>query len=338
MLGPATPEYSLAIWHGFTLPLLMSVVALVGGVIALRGCCARYLASGATARPLLRRLKGQRIFERRWSSLSWRWRGRLRSLLGTRRLQPQLRLARVRCVARRAVAALRGDGLQAGPLDAVGASTPAFALVWVVGIVCAIGAAYQAKYHRLAALILMGGAGLVTCITFVWLSAPDLALTQLLVEIVTTVLILLGLRWLPKRLEEVGTEAPARWLPGCDARAIWPSPLAAGAGLSTLAYAMMTRPLPDGISRFFLERAYTEGGGTNVVNVILVDFRGFDTLGEITVLGVVALTVYALLRRFRPAPESIDIPSSSASRTRTTPAIPTGKRAIPSPTICWSRP
>ncbi len=67
----------------------------------------------------------------------------------------------------------------------------------------------------------------------------------------------------------------------------------------------MTQPVPTPSPRFFLERAYTEGGGTNVVNVILVDFRGFDTLGEITVLGVVAMTVYALLRRFRPAPESI---------------------------------
>ena len=51
-----------------------------------------------------------------------------------------------------------------------------------------------------------------------------------------------------------------------------------------------------------------EGGGTNVVNVMLVDFRGFDTLGEITVLGAVALTVYALLRRFRPPRESIEQP------------------------------
>jgi multicomponent K+:H+ antiporter subunit A len=67
----------------------------------------------------------------------------------------------------------------------------------------------------------------------------------------------------------------------------------------------MTRPLPDSIAQFFLEHAYSGGGGANVVNVILVDFRGFDTLGEITVLGAVALTVYALLRRFRPAPDSI---------------------------------
>src|SRR5690606_36195718 len=80
---------------------------------------------------------------------------------------------------------------------------PIFALAWCIGIACALGAAYQAKYHRLAALILMSGAGLVTCITFIWFSAPDLALTQLLVEIVTTILILLGLRWLPKRRERV---------------------------------------------------------------------------------------------------------------------------------------
>ena len=71
------------------------------------------------------------------------------------------------------------------------------------GAFCALGAAYQAKYHRLAALVLLGGAGITTCITFVWLSAPDLAITQLVVEVVTTVLLLLGLRWLPKRSEKV---------------------------------------------------------------------------------------------------------------------------------------
>ena len=87
-----------------------------------------------------------------------------------------------------------------------------------------------------------------------------------------------------------------------------------GAGLATLAYAAMTRPPPDSISRFFVENAYVQGGGTNIVNVILVDFRGFDTLGEITVLAVVALTVYALLRRFRPAPESIPVPEQQRAQ------------------------
>src|SRR5690606_40421782 len=63
-------------------------------------------------------------------------------------------------------------------------------------------------YHRLAALILVGGTGIVTAMTFLWLSAPDLALTQLMVETVTVVLILLGLRWLPKRSREVYNDRP----------------------------------------------------------------------------------------------------------------------------------
>src|SRR5690606_36999962 len=62
------------------------------------------------------------------------------------------------------------------------------------------------------------------------------------------------------------------------------------------------------ISRYFTENAYAEAGGKNVVNVILVDFRAFDTFGEITVLAIVGLTVYALLRRFRPARESVRTP------------------------------
>src|SRR3546814_18277543 len=86
--------------------------------------------------------------------------------------------------------------------------------------------------------------------------------------------------------------------------------------MAALAYAMMTRPLPDSISRYFVENAYSGGGGTNVVNVILVDFRGFDTLGEITVLSIVALTVFTLLRRFRPAPESIELPDQRSEERR----------------------
>ncbi len=85
--------------------------------------------------------------------------------------------------------------------------------------------------------------------------------------------------------------------------------LAAGAGLAAISFAVLTRQVPpDGIAHHFLERAYTEGGGRNVVNVILVDFRGFDTLGEVSVLCIVALSVFALLRRFRPAPESLVVP------------------------------
>jgi multicomponent K+:H+ antiporter subunit A len=181
---------------------------------------------------------------------------------------------------------------------------PAFLLLWIGGAACAVGAVWQAKFHRLAAVILTSGAGLVVCLTFVWLGAMDLALTQLLVEAVTSVLLLLGLRWLPKRTPFAWSRAGARRaLP----RRIFDFMLAAaaGSGLAALAYAVMTRPLPETVSRFFLEQALPGGGGTNVVNVIIVDFRGFDTLGEISVLGVVAISVFALLRRFRPSIESV---------------------------------
>lgn len=310
-LGAATPQYSLAAWHGFTPELLMSIIALGGG-IAVYFTLRSYLASSEEGPPLLRRLKGQRIFDLVLVNLSWRLARWLESVVGTRRLQPQLRLlAGAAFIAALAPLYMRGlavGGIPAGDFDF------AFALVWAVGIACALGAAWQAKFHRLAGLILLGGAGLVTCISFVWLSAPDLALTQLAVESVTTVLLLLGLRWLPKRFQQAGGGGPLaraiRWYRVRDfAIAVF-----AGAGLGMLAFAAMTRPPPASISEFFVEHAYLQGGGTNIVNVILVDFRGFDTLGEITVLGVVALTVYALLRRFRPASDSIPVPEQQQAQ------------------------
>jgi multicomponent K+:H+ antiporter subunit A len=127
------------------------------------------------------------------------------------------------------------------------------------------------------------------------------------VEVVTLVLMLLGLRWLPKRSE---IDDPRRRMPRARLRRARDVALSvlAGAGLASLAYAIMVMPRGEGIARFFMEHALPDSGGRNVVNVILVDFRGMDTMGEITVVGVVALAVYKLLRRFRPAAESIPIP------------------------------
>ena len=96
--------------------------------------------------------------------------------------------------------------------------------------------------------------------------------------------------------------------------------------MAALAFVIMTRPPPESIAGFFVENAYTRGGGTNIVNVILVDFRAFDTFGEITVLSIVAITVYALLRRFRPAAESIPVPEQQRRKTVTTTRIPTVSR------------
>ena len=304
VLGEDTPPYSLAVWHGLNLPLVMSLIALVGGAV-LYLFLKPSLATSAEGPPVFRRLKGKRIFERVLSTVTGRWARAINGRLGTRQLQPQLRL-------------LVFTALLAGllPLHALGLDLsgswpanfdPVFALVWVVGITCSVLAAYQAKFHRLAALVLLGGAGLCVCITFVWLSAPDLALTQLLVEIVTTVLILLGLRWLPKRYEHPGPP-PISLKNRLQRYRDFVLAVSVGSGMMLLSYAVMTRPAGETIARYFLEHAYSEGGGTNVVNVILVDFRGFDTLGEITVLAIVALSVFALLRRFRPTPDSVSPP------------------------------
>ncbi len=296
------PEYSLGLWHGFNLPLLMSVIALVGGV-GLYVALIPWLRRGIDGAPLLRFIHGRKIFDWIFVALSWRLARTLEERLGTRRLQPQLFIVLLVALAAGVVPLV--TALSFGDRELLELDL-SFVLLAVVGIACAVGTAGFAKFHRVTALMLMSGAGLVTTLAFVWFSAPDLALTQLMVEIATTVLIFLGLRWLPQRKPVPGEKLKLRDR-GRRLRDLLLA-LGAGGGMAVLAYALMTRPLPKTISEFFLERAYTGGGGTNVVNVILVDFRGFDTFGEITVLGVVSLTVFALLRRFRPAPESLSAP------------------------------
>ncbi len=303
VLGDDTPYYSLSIWHGFNVPLLMSVIALVAGVL-LYWVLKDYLQTCEEGPPFFRRFKGQRIFERILVTVSWRWARAAEGMIAARRLQPQMRLL-VAVAVLAGVWAMWGAGDRFPALSFAGFD-PVLGTLWAIGAFCAIAAAYQAKFHRLAALILMSGAGLATCISFIWLSAPDLAVTQLLVEIVTTVLILLGLRWLPKRSEDIaGTTGLMTKLKRYRDFVL---AVAAGMGTGLLAYFVMMTPLPPSVGDFYLERAYSEGGGTNVVNVILVDFRGFDTYGEIVVLAIVALTVFALLRRFRPAQDNAGAP------------------------------
>jgi multicomponent K+:H+ antiporter subunit A len=295
VLGPAVPEYSLAVWHGFTPELLMSAIAMAGGValyIALRPYLRRSFGP-----PLLRHVRGQRLFDR-FLFVALRFSQALERTFGTRRLQPQLRVMLIVAVLAGGAPFYRLGLPELGPHRTE--FDIAFAMMWLVGIACAVGAAYQAKFHRLAALIMLGGSGLITVTTFVWLSAPDLALTQLVVEAVTTVLLLLGLRWLPKRDEQIATPRRIRWYRAGDMAIA----VACGLGLAAIAYVVMTTSAPESIARFFIRNAYVEGGGTNIVNVILVDFRAFDTFGEITVLAAVALTIFALLRRFRPARDS----------------------------------
>jgi len=342
VVGGDMPDYDLALWHGFNAPLVMSVLAMIGGALGY-AWLRRQLARGRFRRaPIVGRLDGKSAFESLLARSSLVARHAL-EFFGTRRLQPQLfLLALIGVLA--PTAAMWADGIGWGPRPRVPAS-PEFVAFSVIGIACAIAATWQATYHRLAALTMLGVVGLVVCLTFVWFSAPDLALTQLVVEVVTLVLFLLGLRWLPKRVAADDARPSLRVRVRRTRDLVLA--LVTGAGMAALSYAMLTRPAPQSISPFFLDQALPGGGGANVINVMLVDFRAFDTLGEITVLGVVALTVYALLRRFRPPRESTRLPrqqhasqgvATDLVHPRTTPDTLPGYMLVPAVLVRWLLP
>jgi multicomponent K+:H+ antiporter subunit A len=143
--------------------------------------------------------------------------------------------------------------------------------------------------NRILSLVLLGVIGLGVSMAFVYFSAPDLALTQISVEVVTIILLLLALNFLPR-------ETP---IESSSLRRLRDAVIAAATGLAVtgLTYAILVRDFAaESISTYHLANSYKGGGGKNVVNVILVDFRGFDTFGEIIVLGIAALVIYALTK------------------------------------------
>ncbi|WP_156890026.1 monovalent cation/H+ antiporter subunit A [Silanimonas lenta] len=286
-LGAPLPEYHLAIWHGFNLPFVMSLLGLVGGA-ALWAVLHRAGALHEDPRASY----GRRGFDRFVAALVAVSRAITRRL-AVDRLPAYLGWMVLVLIVAAAVAF--AEGSPAGPRSGI-ESTPTGIVLWAIGLAAALAVAVRYR-QRVFAVLAAGFVGLVVALTFLVLSAPDLALTQLLVEALSLLLLLLALRYLPQ-------EAPPERRP---LRAAWHGLLAVGSGLGVgaLAYALLTRPSTS-ISEYYLRTAVPEGGGTNVVNVILVDYRALDTLGEISVVGIVGLIVAALLARARPqalAPE-----------------------------------
>jgi multicomponent K+:H+ antiporter subunit A len=141
--------------------------------------------------------------------------------------------------------------------------------------------------QRLLSLILIGIAGLMISAFFAWAAAPDLALTQITVEVVTVLLMLLSLSFLPKTTP-VESKVARRLRDGLIAGAV-------GLGAAALTYALLIRDFAfPTISAFHLANSKPGAGGTNAVNTIIVDFRGYDTYGEIIVLGIAALVIFAI--------------------------------------------
>ena len=157
----------------------------------------------------------------------------------------------------------------------------------------------------MAAVLALGAVGYGVAMIFLSFGAPDLAMTQFSVETLTVLIYVLVFR----HFRGLGALSPlsVRLRDGLIAGA---SGLFIGGLLLSVAI-MATAP---SLREYFAEFGPTLGHGRNIVNVILVDFRGFDTLGEITVLAIVALTVYALMRRFRPAPDSLEVPEQRRAR------------------------
>ncbi len=289
--GPALPAYQLAIWHGFNGALLMSAIAVVAGVgiyvALLRGIDLHRV----TRLPGWVEKGGRELFFLVQTSAVSAARV-LVDALQNGSLQRYLMLLVLMALAAGAAPFVLSWGPSAKPaaLHLQGLH-PMALLLGLLGSAAALGTALWHR-QRVAAVLMMGGAGLMVCLVFVGLSAPDLALTQLLVEVVSVVLLMLALKWLP---DESPPERCAGWRKWLDAALA----LAVGLGVAALAWLVLTRP-GQSISDYYFSTTLPLGGGANAVNVIIVDYRGFDTLGEITVLGIAALTLHALLSGWAP--------------------------------------
>jgi multicomponent Na+:H+ antiporter subunit A len=165
-------------------------------------------------------------------------------------------------------------------------------LVLAVLILAAAAVAVRAR-SRLAAVTALGVVGYGTALVYTLFGAPDLAMTQILVETLTVLLYVLVFYRLPRFADLTSPMARRR-----DALVS----LAAGALMTLLVLAATTITLDPTLSRYFAEHSYPDGHGRNIDNVILVDFRALDTMGEITVLSLAAVGVYAMLR-LRPGPD-----------------------------------
>ncbi|ODN66873.1 monovalent cation/H+ antiporter subunit A [Methylophaga muralis] len=278
-LQTAAPEFSLAIWHGFNIPLLMSFIALVLGV-AVYTMRHRLFAWNEKG---LHSLDGKAVFD--W--LLWK----------TIRLSKKVTDAFDQTTLQPAVTWVIGGALVLGivtffqfnsPLIGNRVMMEADVITLLMSLILIVASLLTVILHhkRLVALIAIGVVGLIVALGFVKFSAPDLALTQLSVEVVTIVLLLLALFFLPQHTPQERSYI----------RFTRDGVISVSAAVSVffLAMAVLSRDYSP-ISGFFIENAKPGGGGTNVVNVILVDFRGFDTLGEIAVLALAGLGIFAML-------------------------------------------
>lgn len=284
--GGDLPYFSLRIWHGVTPALGMSLIALVGGAVLLAA-----FVPLDRLRASLPQDTAKAIFDGLIAVAVRLARGLTAGLHNG--VMSRYALAFALTVLTAAIFAWATGA--AGPATRALTPVPPLPLIGWVLLVAATVTIVLTHHNRLLALILIGIAGLIVSVTFVYFSAPDLALTQATVEVVTIILLLLALNFLPRGSPREGSTA--RHVR--DALIA----IAVGAGAAALTFVVQTTDFAfDPISAYHLANSKTGGGGYNVVNVILVDFRGFDTYGEIIVLGIAALVIHALAESLLESP------------------------------------
>ncbi|MDN3401909.1 monovalent cation/H+ antiporter subunit A [Pseudoalteromonas sp. APC 3213] len=289
VLGQAMPEYKLTIWHGFNLPLLMSGMAVIGGLFIYVN--RKYLFQFQASLPPF---NAKKIFER-FLAVVVNW--------CQNKIQSTENGSLQRYVFIMLGVVLLASGWPLFEMKQLAGSVPntPVDIQNAIGAgLLIIGAIATVIWHRIrmVSLLMLSIVGLMVSVAFTRFSAPDLALTQLTVEVATIILLMLALFFLPQSTPRESSSL----------RILRDVVISSTVGIiiASICYALLTRPL-NSISEFFVANAKTGGGGTNVVNVILVDFRGFDTLGEITVLGIAALGIFKLLSRiplYMPASDS----------------------------------
>jgi len=285
----AQPEFEgvhLAIWHGVNAPLLMSVIALIGGAVF-------YFALAKDGRirkidldPYLGKFQGKIIFELFLKHLLLNSR-KIKQATENGSLQSYLLWIVLFSILMVGLP-LFNQGLTTGTRELTHA--PWVAIVLWLTLFSGCWMMLWFHHERIKAVLISGAVGLVVTMAFVTLSAPDLALTQITVDIVTTVLLLMSLSLLPQ-LTPYESSRSRRWRDASLA-------IAGGLGIGWIAWLLLTRD-HNSISWFFMQQAIPLGGGSNAVNVILVDFRGFDTFGEIAVLGIAGIGALCLMDGMR---------------------------------------
>jgi multicomponent Na+:H+ antiporter subunit A len=271
------PHAHLALWHGITLPLILSLVTFAGGLFF-------YHAREFFWRRQSR-LEAAPKVENAYFRLLY---GMVDTAKRTTRTVQGGSLSRYLFVVVGATATLllwkfaRFSGWPELTLEGDFMPIPVLACMWSMG-----GAIVAAKArHRLTALLAMGLVGLGMTVLFVNYGAPDLAITQLLVDGLTVVLLLLVVYRLPPIRPETN-----RWVLRADTALA----LLIGGLVAALTLSAMQLHVIERVGDVLAQMSYPEAHGRNVVNVILVDFRALDTFGEIIVLAIAAIGVTALL-------------------------------------------